>query len=84
MKFVVKFLLLVAMDLISERICRKEEFECVNEGLSPHAKQCIHESYRCDGNRDCDDGSDEFNCPKIDDGKTWQSHISHLMTKPTK
>ena len=66
------FLLLVnSIIFISERLCRKEEFECINEGLSPRAKQCIHESLLCDGNRDCDDGSDEYisNCPKIDEGE---------------
>lgn len=29
------------------------------------AKQCLHESYRCDSMNDCQDGSDEKDCPTL-------------------
>ncbi|KAL8198220.1 UNVERIFIED_CONTAM: Basement membrane-specific heparan sulfate proteoglycan core protein, partial [Gekko kuhli] len=42
--------------LIPERRpCRKDEAVCAN-------KQCISRDYLCDGERDCQDGSDELNC----------------------
>ena len=34
--------------------------------------KCIHESYKCDGLPDCDDGSDELGCPKVPEGKCNQ------------
>nr|XP_056721446.1 basement membrane-specific heparan sulfate proteoglycan core protein [Euleptes europaea] len=37
------------------RPCRKDEAICAN-------KQCISRDYLCDGERDCQDGSDELNC----------------------
>ncbi|XP_056400171.1 basement membrane-specific heparan sulfate proteoglycan core protein isoform X3 [Hyla sarda] len=37
------------------RPCRREEARCPNG-------QCIPRDYLCDGERDCKDGSDEFNC----------------------
>ncbi|XP_077167850.1 basement membrane-specific heparan sulfate proteoglycan core protein isoform X5 [Paroedura picta] len=37
------------------RPCRKDEAVCAN-------KQCISRDYLCDGERDCQDGSDELNC----------------------
>lgn len=36
--------------------CSEDEFHCVIDGL------CIPERWRCDGDKDCDDGSDEKNC----------------------
>ena len=33
--------------------CRDDHFACVNQ------QQCIPASYRCDGDTDCSDGSDE-------------------------
>ncbi len=35
------------------------QFKCNNK------KQCIHESYKCDGIPDCEDGSDELGCPSV-------------------
>lgn len=36
--------------------CSKEEFHCVADGT------CIPERWRCDGDKDCEDGSDEKDC----------------------
>jgi len=35
--------------------CRKDSFTCDNG-------QCIYKQWRCDGVKDCSDGSDEY-CP---------------------
>ena len=36
--------------------CSEEEFHCVTDGT------CIPERWRCDGDKDCEDGSDEKDC----------------------
>jgi hypothetical protein len=36
--------------------CLTSEFECAD-------KSCIPQSKKCDQSRDCNDGSDEFDCP---------------------
>jgi hypothetical protein len=38
--------------------CRDGEFNCTS-GV------CINASWKCDGEIDCDDGSDEHNCSKL-------------------
>ena len=39
--------------------CPDNAFECKN------GKTCILDRHRCDGSKDCDDGSDEAGCPKV-------------------
>ena len=36
--------------------CKSSHFACVDN------KKCILDAYECDGERDCDDGSDEAKC----------------------
>lgn len=36
--------------------CGEEEFHCVTDGT------CIPERWRCDGDKDCEDGGDEKDC----------------------
>jgi len=40
----------------SGQSCDSEEFECSS------GNRCILSTWRCDSERDCTDGSDEYNC----------------------
>ena len=47
------------------KVCQQDQFRC-NDG------HCIDEEYKCDGDKDCNDGSDEttelcgVNCEKVE------------------
>ena len=43
---------------IADQTCPPHEYECLIEF------QCVIDSYICDGDNDCVDGSDEFDCGK--------------------
>ena len=49
--------------LFTGKHCNDEEFECDKIVYGSNSRQCIRNIYVCDNHPDCDDGSDEFNCP---------------------
>ncbi len=49
--------------------CSASQFKCNN------LNQCIHESYKCDGIPDCDDGSDELGCPSVSPDECSESQF---------
>ena len=57
--------------------CRQGEFRC------PRDNRCVPANRRCDGRRDCRDGSDERGCPcESNWGLCWvtMSHYDHLSS----
>uniref|UniRef100_A0A3Q1FWM4 Uncharacterized protein n=1 Tax=Acanthochromis polyacanthus TaxID=80966 RepID=A0A3Q1FWM4_9TELE len=54
---IVKLTCFAVLPFVTE--CNVEEFHCVTDGT------CIPERWRCDGDKDCEDGSDEKDLPSI-------------------
>ena len=50
------FLLWIYFPILKFSECNEDQFVC-NNG------ECISRDFKCDGDTDCDDGSDEFDCP---------------------
>ena len=48
------------MLILGKPTCQPEEFQC----NKTDKLQCISMNWRCDGDSDCDDESDEENCRK--------------------
>lgn len=50
-----------------QNMCKENEFAC-DQGL------CINADWKCDGQRDCEDASDEKNCCKL--LYNYRSHVT--------
>ena len=44
-------------------VCDKSQFSCINNGV----RECLPNSWKCDGYPDCQDGTDEVGCPTVTD-----------------
>jgi len=49
--------------------CKKNEFTCTGAGPTGQGPMCIPLSWRCDGQPECGDRSDELNCPECGPSK---------------
>ena len=49
--------------------CKKNEFTCSGAGPTGQGPMCIPLSWRCDGQPECGDRSDELNCPECGPSK---------------
>ena len=49
--------------------CKKNEFTCSGAGPTGQGPMCIPLSWRCDGQPECGDRSDELNCPECGPAK---------------
>lgn len=48
----------INLNFLSGEQCEANDFKCLDG-------QCIFSILRCDGSKDCNDGSDEANCSKL-------------------
>ena len=61
----------------TEMMCNQWQFRCVN------SRECIESHKRCDGKRDCDDSSDEHNCPIFTTTSTFPRTTTSTTTSTT-
>ncbi|XP_014229515.1 low-density lipoprotein receptor-related protein 6 [Trichogramma pretiosum] len=53
--------------------CGTDQFTCLTS-KSTDSKDCIPETWKCDGQRDCADGSDELGCPPCNRDVHFECH----------
>lgn len=61
---------------VSDSNCRNDEYRC-NNGF------CIHERYKCDGQRQCPTGEDEQQCSSSKIVILLNTHFERLMQRKT-
>lgn len=53
--------------------CPEDHFTCLTSKTSD-TKECIPKSWKCDGQKDCADGTDELNCPPCNRDHYFECH----------
>ncbi len=59
---------------VDMRTCRVNEFSC-----GAGSTQCIPNFWKCDGEKDCDNGEDEVNCGKWT-CINWEGILAHMSS----
>lgn len=58
--------------------CGPDHFTCLTS-KSAESKDCIPSTWKCDGQRDCADGSDELGCPPCNRDMYFECHNGHCI-----